>query len=386
MRKGRLSMALTSSAGVGRAVCEARACCDTPCSDRPPPSPMESENPHRETAPGGMRVVVTGGTGFVGRRLVRRLRDEGAAVTVLVRAGSDLSVLPAGVRCVTGALGSGRAVSPDLREALAGADALIHCAARLFAPDWREFMRVNALGAETLAKEVAAHGNSAPRVILLSSLAAAGPCDTAPGLDEQAPAAPVSAYGWSKLLAEWAMEKHLKKNRLIILRPPIVYGPGDRALAPLFRSASRGLVLGAGLKTAPCSFLYVDDLVEALLACLRAPRATGLYHLEDGRPSSLREFGEIICRVAGRRPRHLSLPHGLIWLAAQGSGLVARCLPRLFLPLTPDKALEGRQKGWLADGAKFRREFAFSAGTSLETGIAETLRWQTQREGLCHGN
>ena len=327
-----------------------------------------------------MRVVVTGGTGFVGRRLVRRLRAEGAAVTALVRPGSDRSVLPADVRCVTGALGPDEPVSRELREALAEADTVIHCAARLFAPGWREYLRANVPGTEMLARAVAAHGGGVRRIIHLSSLAAAGPCDTPPGISEEAAPAPVSAYGWSKLLAEWAMEKHLGKERLVILRPPIVYGPEDRALAPLFRSAARGLVLGAGMKAAPCSFLYVDDLVEALMLCLRAPQAAGAYHLEDGRASSLREFGEIIARSAGRRPRHVSLPHSLVWLVAQGNSLIARCLPGAFLPLTPDKALEGRQKGWLADGAKFRREFGFTAGTSLEAGIDETLRWRAQRE------
>ena len=327
-----------------------------------------------------MRVFVTGGTGFVGRRLVRRLRAQGATVTALVRPGSDCSVLPADVRRVTGALGAGEPASPELREALAEADAVVHCAARLFAPDWREYLRTNVLGTESLAGEIAAHGQKARRVILLSSLAAAGPCGAPPGIGEQAPPSPVSAYGWSKLLAEWAMERHVGKKRLVILRPPIVYGPEDRALAPLFKSAARGLVLNAGLKPAPCSFLYVDDLVQALLLCLKAPKASGVYHLEDGRPSSLREFGELIARAAGRRPRHLSLPHSLIWLAAQASGLVSRCLPKAFLPLIPDKALEGRQKGWLADGAKFRREFGFTPRTSLEAGIAETLRWRAQTE------
>ena len=326
------------------------------------------------------RVFVTGGTGFVGRRLVRRLRAEGASVTVLARPGSDCSVLPAGVRRVTGALGANEPALPELREALAEADAVVHCAARLFAPDWRDYLRANVFGAESLARDIAAHGQNVRRVILLSSLAAAGPCDRPPGIGEEAPPSPVSAYGWSKLLAEWAMERHVGKDRLVILRPPIVYGPEDRALASLFTAAARGLVLNAGLKPTPCSFLYVDDLVEALLLCLQAPEASGVYHLEDGRPSSLREFGELIARAAGRRPRHLSLPHALIRLAAQGSGLAARCLPKAFLPLTPDKALEGRQKGWLADGAKFRREFGFTAGTSLEAGIAETLRWRAQTE------
>ncbi len=325
-----------------------------------------------------LRVFVTGGTGFVGRRLVRRLCAQRATVTALVRPGSNCSVLPAEVRRVTGVLGADEPVSPELRKALAEADAVVHCAARLFAPGWQDYLRANVLGTEALAKAVAEHGQKVRRVILLSSLAAAGPCGMPPGISEQAPPSPVSAYGWSKLLAEWAMERHVGKKRLVTLRPPIVYGPEDRALASLFTSASRGLVLNAGIKPAPCSFLYVDDLVEALLLCLQAPEAAGVYHLEDSRPSSLREFGELIARAAGRRPRHLSLPHPLVWLAAQASGLVSRCLPEAFLPLTPDKALEGRQKGWLADGAKFRREFGFSAKTSLEAGIAETLRWRAQ--------
>ena len=322
-----------------------------------------------------MRVFVTGGTGFVGRRLIGRLHAEGAAITAFVRPGSDASPLPAGVRRVSGALDAAGPLSRELRETLAEADAIIHCAARLFAPGWQEYLRANILLTEGLARAVAAHGDRVRRIIHLSSLAAAGPCAHAPGISEEARPAPVSAYGWSKLLAELVMEKHLGKDRLLILRPPIVYGPEDRALAPLFRLAARGLLLQAGMKPAPCSFLYVDDLVDALLLCLQGQPAAGAYHLDDGRASSLREFGELIARAAGRRPWHLPVPHPLLRIAAQGCALAARCLPGAFLPLTPDKALEGRQKGWLADGSKFRRDFGFTAGTSLETGIEETLRW-----------
>jgi nucleoside-diphosphate-sugar epimerase len=323
-----------------------------------------------------MRIFVTGGAGFVGRHIVRRLRAAGAEVSVLVRAGSDRSVLPADVRRVTGELGARGAVPAQLRDSLGNADAVIHCAARLFASDWREYLRDNSLGAEHLATMIAAHGRNVQRVIMLSSLAAAGPCGDVPGIAEASPPAPVSAYGWSKLMAEWAMEKHVRDDRLTILRPPIVYGPEDKALAPLFGLAARGLVLQAGRGETPYSFLYVEDLVDAALLCLYAPRAAGTYHLEDGRPSSLREFGEIIARAVGRHPRRVVLPHALIRLAAQGSAFAARRLPGRFFPLTPDKALEGRQKGWLADGAKFRREFSFTATTALEQGVAATLRWR----------
>lgn len=320
-----------------------------------------------------MRVFVTGGTGFVGRRLVRALLAGGAQVSVLARAGSDLSALPPDARRVAGELGSRRDLPAQLCDELSRADAVIHCAARLFAGDWKEYLRDNCLGTEHLAGLIAACGNNVRRVIMFSSLAAAGPCGKAPGRAEDAPPSPVSAYGWSKLMAEWAMEKHVGKERLIILRPPVVYGPGDRALAPLFALASRGLVLQAGRREAPCSFLYVDDLVEAAGLCLRAPRAAGVYHLEDGRPSSLGEFGDIIARAAGRRPRRVAVPHALLRLAAMGGAAAGRCLPKFFFPLTPDKALEARQKGWLADGGKFRRDFAFTARTPLEAGVAATL-------------
>ena len=315
-----------------------------------------------------MRIFLTGGTGFVGRHLARRLCAEGMDVTALVRPGSDGSTLPSGARRVIGTLEN---CAGSAAEALAGADAVIHCAARLFAFSPQEFMRANVQGTENLARAVAAHGRPAQRVIHISSMAAAGPCARLPGRSEAAQPEPVSAYGWSKLMAEWAWEKYLPGESLAVLRPPLVYGPGDRALAPFFKLAARGIVVRPGLRGRPCSFLYVDDLADAVLLCLRQ-RASGFFHLEDGQASSLREFGEHIAAAFGRRPRHIPLPHTLLRLAACGCGLAARVAP-LFCPLTPDKVLEARQGGWLADGAKARQELGFIAKTSLDAGIAATL-------------
>ncbi|MDL2317136.1 NAD(P)-dependent oxidoreductase [Desulfovibrio sp. OttesenSCG-928-A18] len=319
----------------------------------------------------GKRVFVTGATGFVGRHLVRRLCSLGAQVTALVRKSSDCSVLPPEVRMVTGDLASADFACGETGRALAASDCVVHCAALLFARDWQDYMRGNVLSARHLARAVAAHVKKPCRVLLVSSLAAAGPCAHAPGKGEEEPASPVSAYGWSKFLAEQAMGACLGGHSLVVIRPPIVYGPEDRALLPYFKLAAKGFVFSPGLRAVPMSFLFVDDLVNAMLLCL-GESASGVYHIEDGRPSSMRGFGRLIALAAGRRALCIPLPQILVQTVAGVGNLVARCFSSFF-PLTPDKALEGRQSGWLADGARIRRELGFTPGLSPEEGVARTL-------------
>lgn len=343
----------------------------------------------------GKRVLVTGGTGFVGRHLLPRLLAAGAHVTCLTRAASRTAYLPADVAVARADLHTGE----GLAEALAGQDVIIHMAALLFGLGWQDYLRANALAARALAValadvEAAAQGSGKglpARFVLVSSLAATGPSDCPPGVADNAVPAPVSAYGWSKLLVEQILGRALG-DRLVTLRPPIIYGSGDRGLLPVFKGAARGFAVSPGaFRDFPVSAVHARDMAQAVLLCCK-DTARGVYHINDGGLYSMAHF----CRVMGAalgRPRlrviHLPLPLMAVTAGLASSGgllwaRLSRCLPSRAPQRAPnwnlDKYREARQAGWLCDAARIRRELGYEPLVSLTEGMAEAVEGY-RREG-----
>ena len=335
----------------------------------------------------GKKVLVTGGTGFVGRHLLPRLLAAGAHVTCLTRAASRTGHLPADVAVARADLRTGE----GLAEALAGQDVVIHMAALLFGLGWQDYLRANALAARALAValadvEAAAQGSGKglpARFVLVSSLAATGPSDCPPGVADNAVPAPVSAYGWSKLLVEQILGRALG-DRLVTLRPPIIYGSGDKGLLPVFKGAARGFAVSPGaFRDFPVSAVHARDMAQAVLLCCK-DTARGVY--------SMAHF----CRVMGAalgRPRlrviHLPLPLMAVTAGLASSGgllwaRLSRCLPSRAPQRAPnwnlDKYREARQAGWLCDAARIRRELGYEPRVSLAEGMAEAVEGY-RREG-----
>lgn len=314
----------------------------------------------------GKKVCVTGAGGFLGKHLLPLLIENGAEVTALVRRPD--SQLSSGARRVIGDCRN----REQMRSILKDQEIIIHLAATLFAAHWQDYLAANTEAARNIASE-SCH---AERIVLVSSLAAAGPCATSPGRKETEAAAPVSAYGWSKLLAEQTA-KAIAGEKVVILRPPILYGPHDKGLLPLFKSAKLGI--GIAPNSFPVSLLYASDAAKAcLLAC--KPNANGIYHLGDGNIYQMADICETMAKVQGRKTVHiLHPPQFLMRLTAQiapiGNWLVSRILASmgrsgLSVPSwNPDKYLESIQEGWLADTSRICNELAFKPAFGLEEGI-----------------
>ncbi|MDR1776605.1 MAG: NAD(P)-dependent oxidoreductase [Desulfovibrio sp.] len=330
----------------------------------------------------GKNVLVTGGTGFVGGHLLPLLVQAGAHVACLSRNASAAARLPAGVAVFRADLGTGEGLERAFREA-GGPDVVIHMAALLFGLSWQDYLRANASAARSLFSVL--DRADPERVVLVSSLAAVGPCAHAPGRAEDVAPAPVSAYGWSKLLAEQILRP--LGDRLVIVRPPIIYGSGDRGLLPVFRGALRGVAVSPGLgREFPVSALHAEDVARAVL-CVCAPQARGVYHLDDGRRHTMASFcqalGQALYECAGRpaggRVRVLRLPLPLMAVSA-GICTAAAQLAARFVPLQRapnwnfDKYREARQEGWLSDASRIRRELGWEAGISLADGLREAAR------------
>ncbi|MEZ7125250.1 NAD-dependent epimerase/dehydratase family protein [Nonomuraea sp. AD125B] len=312
------------------------------------------------------RFLVTGATGFIGRSLVRRLRADGHAVTALVRVSSaprwrhELDRL--GADCVEGDLETGA----GLPEAVAAADRVIHLAALVKARAPADYFRVNAEGTGRLLSALTARPDP-PRLVLCSSLAVSPP---------------VSYYGLSKLAAETAARRVAGRLPVVIVRPPVVYGPGDTEFLPsLLPMARRGVMLKGGLGPKRFCLIHVVDLCTALLAAAERggtvrhddPTA-GVYTVCDGVEHSAEDICLALARALGRRPPLvIPVPGPLVDLAAAGAEVVGRVRGTVPI-LNRDKARELRCPSWTCTTGRAAAELGFRARITLQHGLAALVR------------
>ena len=306
-------------------------------------------------------VALTGGSGFVGGHILQRLIAESWRIKALVRRPEGLS---AGVAGATGAVTPVRgdlASKQALGELVSGADAVIHCAGLVAARSAQEFQQVNAEGTANLLRAVRAAGTR-PRIVLVSSLAAREP--------------QLSPYAHSKRQAEESLRELATGLDWQILRPPVVYGPGDRATLPLFRQFARGLALrpaGDGR----FSMIYAEDLAAAAVCLLQQGMEPGqVLEIDDGAPSgySWPELLAVAERQFGRRIHALAVPRPLQRLAAALSTAGAAMSGRAAM-LSQGKVNEIGHPDWVCRQDTLGDCFSWRPTVDLAEGFSRTVAW-----------
>jgi len=310
------------------------------------------------------RILLTGGTGFVGRHLARALAGR-TELSCMARARSRTDLLPPDTRVFQVDIAGGQGID----AAMAGQDCLIHLAATLFSTSWRNYLRDAALLTQRLGS--AARRAGIQRIVVVSSLAATGPSAQSPGVSDDALPAPVSAYGWSKYLAELSFARELDaRARLVVLRPPIIYGPGDTGLLPYFKSAKLGLVM-TPYGPFPVSAVHVRDAVQGILCCLK-PEARGVYHINDGAEHTMASLGRAMAAACGRKALVLPLPRPVLAVSAALAGLAA-CLGLPPASWNMDKYRESCAEGWLCSATRITAELGYAPSMLLRKGIADAV-------------
>lgn len=294
-----------------------------------------------------MKLAITGGTGFVGSHLLRMAVGEGHEVRALTR---RLQQAMEGVTWIEGALDH-----PDsLARLVAGCDAVIHVAGVIKGDD-AAFRQGNVAGTEAMV-DAAAHGGI-DRFVHISSLAA-----REPGL---------SGYGRSKCASEEPVIAGMRD--WTVIRPPAIYGPGERDLLELFRFAKAGIV-PLPSRGGRLSVIAVEDLCRLILACLAGDISLGrTYEPDDGRPGGwdTAEFARAIGRAVGRRVLPLPIPHALMRLAAWSDARVRGARARL----TPDRVAYYAHPDWTAAARAHPPATLWHATTDTEQGLAATAAW-----------
>ena len=328
---------------------------------------------------GSRRVLVTGGTGFVGSHLVERLLRNGYAVTCLVR---DLRH-PRWLEGLDVQLTQGDCTQPEsLAAAVQGVSLVFHCAGLTKAKHTRDYYLVNHLGTKTLLEACARHNSGIDKFILVSSQAAIGPSLDGRPVGDGNTAHPVSDYGRSKLLAEEEARGYQDRLPVVILRPTSVYGPRDVDVYELFRWASRGLTLEMTGGDRYLNLCYVEDLTAALLLLAERKTESGsAYFVAENRAYSWSEFRALLLSTGGVTARTLKLPYAAAYLIGLVSEIGSLFAKRPALA-NRQKVREAAQRYWLCDVGKIENDLGFQAEYPLQKGLELTWQWYRKNQWL----
>jgi UDP-N-acetyl-alpha-D-quinovosamine dehydrogenase len=319
-----------------------------------------------ESADGRRLVVVLGAGGFIGRPLTERLAVAGFAVRAVTRAAGRFTAPIES--CAAGTLSA----DTDWRRLLDGAHGVVHLASRAHAPpgnaDW---IRAETATAAAIATATTAAG--VERVILLSSIKVLGETTTDRPFSAASPADPRDAYGRAKRAAEEAMRRSGAPG-LVVIRPPLVYGPGVKGnFHALLRLVTRGVPLPLAAIRNQRSFVFRDNLLDLIALALTHPAAPGgTFLLRDdeaiGTPQLVRE----LARRLGRPARLFPVPPQVLRLAAAAIGR-GDAADRLIGSLSIDDGETRARLGW-------------RPARSLADGLDATCRWFAEAEGAQPGN
>lgn len=326
-----------------------------------------------------MRIFVTGATGFVGGHLLRELTGRGHSINALVRTRKKAEPLEMFIdRLVVGDLFNRRA----LIEGMADADAVIHAAGLLAARRTATLWQVNVEGTKQLLRVASEVGGGLRRFVQISSIAAAGPSRPGEPITEEHPPQPVSVLGETKLAAEREVWTHTEAFEVVILRPPIVYGPGDKETFAIFKMVHDGSVWTVGHPRLQLSVLFVTDLANGIADALETPAAANevFFLASDARPGFV-ELIHAIEEALGTRARIRTVPRFAARAVAAGADGW-----RLFRGssslLNRDKINELLAPGWLCSTQKAKHLLGWEPAVGIREGIRQAAEWYFERGWL----
>ena len=314
---------------------------------------------------GNTRALVTGATGFVGSALCVRLRELGYDVRCSIRNPSSATKHATFDTIATGELGP----NTDWTRALSGIDVVFHLAARTHVlrdtslDPLAEFRRINAEGTHSLARAALRAG--VRRVVFLSSIKVTGERTDRFPFTEDTPLHPEDGYGASKREAEQALHAVARDTDLetVILRPPLVYGPGVKGnLLRLTHWIAGGVPLPFASISNRRSLVYVGNLVDAIIAASKSPTAAGnAYLVSDNDDVSTPDLIQSIATALQMRPRLFPCPPALLMAGATILGKREEM-----------RRLTGSLQ---IDSSKIRNDLPWNPRFQMTQGLALTAQW-----------
>ncbi len=295
-------------------------------------------------------VALTGASGFIGQAIANQLSQAGVKVRGLVRTHPKIPGLEhPNITLINGSLNN----LESLHTLIQGCDSLINCAGSIRGRRREDFIATNVQGVTNLLK-VCLSQSFPPQIIQISSLAAREPS--------------LSSYAWSKQEGERIIQEQADSLKWVIIRPPAVYGPGDKALLPLFQLAKKGIALQLGPHEGKFSLIHVSDLTDVIVRCLEADtiRST-IFEVDDGFPNGY--SWESVFHVLNPHIKgHLRIPPKLLWLAGKSNEILSQLFR--YSPLfTTGKVAELCHTNWVCDSLEARKQLEWVPQIPLAEGL-----------------
>ncbi|MGK7369200.1 MAG: NAD-dependent epimerase/dehydratase family protein [Candidatus Halalkalibacterium sp. M3_1C_030] len=318
-----------------------------------------------------MKAFVTGGTGFIGSHLVDTLIDHDSydEIRCLVRnnakwlKGKDYIKVKGDLDDLS-----------VLKEAVSGVDVIFHLAGLVMAPTYQEFEHANVDATENLIRIALKKG--VKKIVVLSSLAAAGPSQGRP-VTEDDPMHPVSMYGKSKKQMEEVIHALYPGDdtSITILRPPAVYGPREDQIFTFFKAVSNRIcpIIGDG-KHPKISMVYVSDVIQGILkAAEQKEKGVHTYFITGKDVHSWNEIRGTTAKVLGKKSIPIYIKPKLVKKIA---GFIEKTASFFgtYPVINKDKAKEMIME-WTCTAEKAEKELGYKPKHTLAEGIARTIHW-----------
>ncbi|MGC8833753.1 MAG: NAD-dependent epimerase/dehydratase family protein [Armatimonadota bacterium] len=320
-----------------------------------------------------MRILITGGTGFTGSHLVRRLIAEGHQVTAVDNQKGlfwdELQSLGAELRI-------GSVTDRSLmHEVTRGCDVVFHLAAafRKVNLPKSEYWNINVNGTRYLLE--GAFRNNVTKFVYCSTCGVHGNVENPPAA-EDAPIKPEDYYQYTKWEGERVAHEFIQQGMdVTIIRPAAIYGPGDpERFALLFKKVASGKFYMFGKGETTYHPLYIDNLIDAFLLAAWAPQSKGqTYLIADERYYSLNDLVQAIGDALGVSVKIVHLPFAPLWMAAVLCEVV--CKPLGVSPPIFRRRVDWFRQNRAFDISKAKRELGYKPKVDLPTGLERTANW-----------
>ena len=326
------------------------------------------------------RILLTGGSGFIGSQLARIATRSGHAVTVTSAINNEVEkrrceqLRAAGISVAEVALDD----DAGLDRVMPGHEIIIHLAAAQHEAERGEtyFRKVNVEGTRHLL-DAAVRAN-AGRFVYGSTIGVYGSADKPGTLDEQSPLAPDNLYGRTKAEAEKLVRTYADRIPVAIARISETYGPGDMRLLKLFRGISRGRFVTIGNGRNTHQLIYVDELVRGLLEVARNPAAAGETFVLAGSESLTTD--QMVAAVAAAVERRKRIPHVPLWPFELAAIFFETTMKPLGLrPPLHRRRLDFFRKSFRFSTLKADRLLGFRSAVRFEEGARRTAAWYREQ-------